>query len=66
LKPGDAAVIMNRNRPDLNGRIVILLDYIPNFSKGRTGWKVLIDDRKTGVHSGWLKLINLEVVNEAR
>jgi hypothetical protein len=65
VKPGDAAVIMNRNRPELNGRVVILVDYISNFSKGRTGWWDLLDERQMGVHSGWLKLINLEVTSEA-
>ena len=57
---------MNRNRPELNGRVVILVDYISNFSKGRTGWWVLLDERQMGVHSGWLKLINLEVTSAAR
>lgn len=57
---------MNRNRPELNGRVVILVDYISNFSKGRTGWWVLLDESQIGVHSGWLKLINLEVTSETR
>ena len=66
MKSGDAALIMNKNRPELNGRVVILLDYIPNFSKGRTGWHVLIDERKMGVHSGWLKIIDQGVISESR
>ncbi len=58
MKPGDAAIIMNKNRPEINRKVVILLDYIPNFSKGRTGWEVLLGDKKTAVHSAWLKPIN--------
>ena len=60
MKPGDAMIIRNRNRPELNGKVVILLDFIPNFSKGRTGWQVLVGEQKASIHSGWLKAIEEE------
>ena len=56
MKPGDLAVVKCKRIPDLNGKVVLLVEWQkPAAAFQSSRWLCIVDGTARSIQSGWLK-----------